>query len=383
MRLHTPIGSINAKVDKNKLVILSERPLKVLSSAALNGGLVKANGIVCIQFIEERDEEIHRNPDDFMKKAVVELRLCPEKVVALTTPTDLRNVEVSNQKLQDITLSAFVTAGANYLATAGETIASEQNALNIENPGTINIILLIDGDLTEGCMVDTVKTATEAKTVALRELDVRSNFSGDLASGTLTDTVVVACTERGTPIRYAGTATALGELIGKSVKASVKKALQKQSNVTPNRPLTQRLEERGLSLANMTALFSETHPTISGNSEKIGQFRKELKEVFSDTNVASSVIAALRLDDDAKLGLIPETTVTGRDKKSVVCGMLQTAMADCLSKKEVTPKQVRSDDLGLTVENRMGPYTRNILFTVMDVVYSNIVANHSNKYERV
>ncbi|MCZ2809677.1 MAG: adenosylcobinamide amidohydrolase [Candidatus Bathyarchaeota archaeon] len=381
MRLHTHVGSINAEVDKDKLVILSKNPLKVLSSAGLNGGLARANGIVNIHVTEDRTEEIHKTPDESLKRAVVKLGFSPERVVAMVTAADVRNVGVSNQKHQDITLSAFVTAGVDVSATAGEASASEHNALNIEKGGTINIILLIDGNLTEGCMVDAVKTVTEAKTVALRELDVRSRFSGDLASGTVTDTVVVACTKRGNPMKYAGTATTLGELIGKSVKEAVKKALQKQSKVIANRPLTQRLEERGISIANITTLFSETHPTIRGNSEKMGQFREELQEVFSDPNVASFIIAALRLDEDAKLGLIPEIPVNRCDEKLVVCEILQTAVADYLSKKNVTSKDDRLDYLSSAVADRMGSFTRSILFAVMNAVYSNRIADHSEKCE--
>jgi adenosylcobinamide amidohydrolase len=52
MRLHISIEGVNAEVDKNKLVILSKRPLKALSSAVLNGGLVKANGIISIHMTQ-------------------------------------------------------------------------------------------------------------------------------------------------------------------------------------------------------------------------------------------------------------------------------------------------------------------------------------------
>ncbi|MDH5266507.1 MAG: adenosylcobinamide amidohydrolase, partial [Candidatus Bathyarchaeota archaeon] len=200
MRVYTSIEGVNAEVDKNKLVILSERSLKVLSSAVLNGGLTKANAIININVSEYRDEEIHKNPEDILKKAVAELDLDSEKVVGIMTAADVRKVEVFDQRQQDITLSTFVTAGVDVSATAGENTVSKQNSLNINMAGTINIILIIDGNLTESCMVDAVKTVTEAKTVALRELDLRSYFSGDLASGTVTDTVVVACTKRGKPL---------------------------------------------------------------------------------------------------------------------------------------------------------------------------------------
>ena len=381
MRLHTSIENVNAEVDKNRLVIISKSPLKVLSSAGLNGGLVKANGITNIHVTEDLKDELHRNPDETLKKAVVKLGLSPEKVVAMMTAADVRNVGVSNQKRQDTILSVFVTAGVDVSATAGEATVSKRDSPNIKKGGTINTILLVDGNLTEACMVDAVKTATEAKTVAMRELDVRSHFSGDLASGTVTDTAVVACTKRGKPIKYAGTATVLGEMIGKAVKESVKKAIQKQSKVIANRPLIQRLEERGIFFANMTTLFSETHSTICGDFEKLGQFREELQQVFSDPNVASFVIAALRLDDDAKLGLIPEIPVNRFDEKSVVCEILQTAVMDYLSKNNVTSKDYRLGDISSAVAKRVGPFTRSILFAVMNAVYSNSISNHSKKCE--
>ena len=374
MRLHISIEGVNTEVDKNKLVILSKRPLKVLSSAVLNGGLVKANGIISIHVTEDRDEEIHKNPEEFLKKAAVKSGLDSKKVVGLMTAADLRNVVVFDQKHQDITLSAFVTAGVDVSATAGETTVSKPNSFNVEKLGTINIILLINGSLTDSCMVDVVKTATEAKTIALRELDVRSRFSGDLASGTVTDSVVVACTKRGKPIKYAGTATTLGELIGKSVKKSVKKAIQKQAKMVANRPLTKRLEERGISFTNMIALFSEIHPTIRGNSEKLRKLREELQQALSDPNVASLVIAALRLDDDAKMGLIP----VGACDKSLVCEILQTAVIDYLCKKDKTSNYLRLDDKSPAVADRLGPFARSILVAIMHNIYSNIDAQSSN-----
>jgi adenosylcobinamide hydrolase len=367
MKLYSSIGSIKAQVDSNKLVILSERPLNVLSSAVLNGGFTKANGIISIHVTEDRDEEIHKNPENLLKRTAVKLRLDPDKVVGMMTAADLRKVEVFDQRNRDTTLSAFVTAGVGRSATAGEATVSKRDS-NIKKVGTINIILLVDGNLTESCMVDAVKTATEAKTVAMRELDVRSYFSGDLASGTVTDTTLVACTKRGKPVKYAGTATALGEMIGKAVKQSVKKAIQKQEKMTVNRSLTQRLEERGISIPNMITIFSEAHSTIRGNSEKLGKFAEELQRILHDPNVASLVIAALRLDDDAKMGLIPVDMCD----KSQICGILQTAAIDCLYDENVASKYLKLDDKNLAAVQRLGPFTRSVLAAIMNRVCSNM-----------
>lgn len=381
MKLKTNIKSIEAEIQRGRLVVWSKTPLKILSSAVLNGGLQDANGIMSIQVPEDCGmdiaDEVHSNPEDFLRKEASKLNLSQDKVVGLMTAADLQNAEVTSRRYEDITLSVLVTAGISFSATAGDEIASKYGSFRFKEFGTINIIVLIDGNLTESCMVNAANTITEAKTVAIRELDIRSRFSGDLASGTVTDSVVVACTKRGSPIKYAGTATIMGELIGKSVKELVKKVIHKQENFVPNRPLTKRLEERGISIADITTLFSQVHPALRESAEKWGQFTDELQRVLSDQNIGSLVIAGLRLDDDAKTGLIP---VDAYDKKSVVCGILQTAVADYLSKKDVTSEYIEPE-LSSAVADKTGFFTRSILFAVMNSIYSNIGANHFKKCE--
>jgi adenosylcobinamide hydrolase len=375
MRLQTSIKFVKAEVDKNKLVISSERPFQVLSSAVLNGGFTKANKIISIHVPEDNEEnvqkstedldkEIHENPENLIRKALAKLDIDSDKVVGIMTNADVRNVEVSNQQYQDITLSAFVTAGVDVSATAGEPTVSKQNSLKIAKVGTINIILIIDGDLTESCMVDAVKTVTEAKTVALRELDIRSYFSGDLASGTVTDSVVVACTKRGKTVEYAGTGTVLGKLIGKSVKESLKKTLQKEQRIVANRSLTKRLEERGISLAKAITLFLETRPKIA---EKFEQFNEEIQQALSDPKVVFLLIAGLRLDDDVKIGLIPR----GKFDKSMVVKTFQNAVINCLCNKNPS-KDLKLDDTSLTAVENLGPFAGSILAAIMNDVYLNM-----------
>ena len=375
MRLQTSIDFVEAEVGKNKLVISSERPLEVLSSAVLNGGFTTANKIISIHVPEDNEEnihksaedldkEIHENPEDLIKKALAKLDIDSDKVVGIMTHADLRNVEVYNQRCKGIALSAFVTAGVDVSATAGEPTVSKQDSLKIDKVGTINIILLIDGDLTESCMVDAVKTVTEAKTVALRELDIRSYFSGDLASGTVTDSIVVACTKRGKTVEYAGTATVLGELIGKSVKESLKKVLRKEQKIMANRSLTKRLEERGISLAKAITLFLETRSKIA---EKFEQFNEEIQQALSNPRVVPLVIAGLRLDDDVKIGLIPK----GMFDQSTVVKTFQTAVINCLYNKD-SSKDLKLDETSLTAVENLGPFAGGILAAIMNNVYSNV-----------
>ena len=383
MKLETKIKSVEAEIQGNKLILRSKTPLKILSSAVLNGGLQEANCIVSVHVPEETgldiDDEVHRDAGDFLIEETSKLGIPQDQIVGIMTAAKMKNVDIATRKFEDITITALATAGVHFSATAGDEIASKQSAFPFKKWGTINIILLVDANLTDGCMVNTVSTVAEAKTVALRELDVRSRFSGEIATGTVTDSVVIACTKRGSKISYAGTATPIGELIGKSVREAVKNALRNQENIVSNRPLTRRLKERGITVENMTTLFSQIRPILGENPEKRKQFTEELEQVLSDQNIAALVIAGLRLDEDAKTGLIPENPANEYGRNFVLSKILQKAVTDYISKEKTPSRYVRPDYLSSIFADKMGWFTRSILSAVMYSVYSNVIENQSKK----
>ncbi len=379
MKLETKIKSIEAEIKDNKLLLRSKIPLQILSSAVLNGGKYESKCIVNVQVSEDAgsdlDDHVHKEAGDFLEDEITKIGLPKEEVVAIMTAAKMKNVEVVNLQLEDLTLTTFVTAGAYFAATAGDEIASKQTAFPTTNWGTINIIILIDANLEESCMVNAVVTATEAKAAALRELDVRSRFSGEVATGTVTDSVVIACTKQGPEIQYAGTGTIIGELIGKTVRKAVKKAIYKQEKLVSNRPITKRLEERGVTVDGMTTLFSQIRPIIRENPEKRKQFTNELEKVLTDQNIAALVIAGLRLDDDARTNLIPEKPTNNYGRSFNISRILQKAVIDYMSENNKPTKHVRPDYLSSIASDRLGWFSRSVLSAIMYSVYSNIISN--------
>lgn len=109
-------------------------------------------------------------------------------------------------------VSVWVTAGLGNTVRAGTTEGTDRLY-----PGTINSIVIVDGQMAEAAMVNAVITATEAKAAALQDLGVKARNSELLATGTSTDAVLIASTGRGDLFRYAGTATTIGYMIGKAV----------------------------------------------------------------------------------------------------------------------------------------------------------------------
>lgn len=108
-------------------------------------------------------------------------------------------------------ITAFITAGVKN--------PNERIEVRKVRVGTINIILVVDADLSDGGMVNAVITATEAKSAALFEL-------GHSFTGTNTDAVVVAKTG-GEYYEYAGPASELGSRIWHAVKKGVMESLEK------------------------------------------------------------------------------------------------------------------------------------------------------------
>jgi len=102
---------------------------------------------------------------------------------------------------------------------AGITLAAQVES------STINIIVVVDACLAPAARVNAVITATEAKTLALIEKDLRAP-EGGFASGTGTDSIVVATTERGATYEYAGPIAPLGALIARAVRRAILNAMR-------------------------------------------------------------------------------------------------------------------------------------------------------------
>ena len=212
---------------ENVLAAIFDTELSTVSSAIYNGGFKKAKAILNVQAPEEfSDQELHANPQKFIVDSAKKVGIS-ENFVGMVTAAAVDKFVLVTKKYGDLAVSVIATAvdpegnTCSHAESAGEIIKVE------EMTGTINIMVIIDGNPTESCLVSTVLTATEAKTAALWELDIRSRYSGDVATGTITDAIIVAKTNRGAPIVYGGPASKLGQLVGYCTRKAVKEAVMK------------------------------------------------------------------------------------------------------------------------------------------------------------
>ncbi|MGB3101444.1 MAG: adenosylcobinamide amidohydrolase, partial [Psychrobacillus psychrotolerans] len=92
--------------------------------------------------------------------------------------------------------------------------------------GTINTWVIVNGELSDEAFIQSVITATEAKTKALAFEQVKDPRTGTIATGTSTDSVLIAATQKGTHIPYAGPITEIGKKIGLGVYECTVEAIQ-------------------------------------------------------------------------------------------------------------------------------------------------------------
>jgi len=166
-------------------------------SSGVNGGRRAVNNILNIQVPHDFS---HDDPKSYIEGVAASMTL-EEDCLALLTAVEMKNVRI----LSDGCVTVFVTAGLT----------------NPSSFGTINIIVISSEKMSEGAIVGTIITATEAKTRAL--IDKGLEFTG-----TTSDAIIIAYeqTGEGEPILYGGPATPFGSRVSKLVRAGVKEALK-------------------------------------------------------------------------------------------------------------------------------------------------------------
>lgn len=192
-----------------------------LSSAIYGGGLGRIDRVANI-YVDRFYDCNH--PEQDVEELFQAWGYSPQSSAGLLTAVRLEHAAVLEEQGKDASLFCCTTAGVSNGARAG----SERTTFPVYQPGTINIMLVLDARMTQAAMVNAVITAVEAKAAALADLGVRDAENGLTATGTTTDAIVLGVSQSASyPIehRYCGTATDLGAAIGRLVYGTVQESL--------------------------------------------------------------------------------------------------------------------------------------------------------------
>ena len=269
------------ELEKTQNYIAVHGDFTVLSSAVHNGGFVRAKTILNLTV----SNGFTGNAFEHFESFFIERGLSSDETVGMMTAVEMEHARIIER--DDVT--AVITAGI------GKPLS--------ESSSTVNIILLLNKNLSRSAMANVISVATEAKAAAFYELDVRYP-NGALATGDATDAVVVACYghEHEQEELFAGKATKLGKTIYKLVREGVKDALYHYNGWSMDRPILERLKERGITVDEMIATALELYVPVEDDETDESVLKTRLEETIrrecSDLNVALLLAAALHAEEE-------------------------------------------------------------------------------------
>lgn len=203
-----------------RIVVKTEQPLKTMSSGVIGSGTGWYQNFV------NRHVDKTYNCSDHKREMAHYLErngFLPGETVGMMTAVKLE--DVSYKLYIDGQVSIFI------VVTAGVGNAIDASVMDREvfdyTPGTINTWIFVNGELSEEAFIQSIMTATEVKVKVLQNEEVLDLNTGTLATGTSTDSILIAATQKGTSIEYAGSFTQLGRLISRGVFECTTEAIRK------------------------------------------------------------------------------------------------------------------------------------------------------------
>jgi iron complex transport system ATP-binding protein len=202
------------------IALTSPIALRTMSSGVLGSGVGWYQKFVNRHVDKNYNCSDHRQEmADFLKVNGFE----PAETVGMMTAVFIEDVAYQWYEQADFSIFVVVTAGVSNAVDA-----SKSEMHSFENvPGTINTWIFVNGELTEEAFIQGMMTATEAKCKVMEDQKVIDKVTGTIATGTSTDSILIAATQQGKYLEFAGTITPLGKLIGTAVYECTTRAIQK------------------------------------------------------------------------------------------------------------------------------------------------------------
>ena len=321
MLLHTYYNGIEVHRREKIILVKFLAPHRVLSTCRAAGGLQDdLHYVYNHQSCEAADhiaglpECMLHDPQEYRRLICALHEIPAEKAATLETAANMRHAAIISERFREVELICICTGGvhtnggragdpAGFYESEHGFEALDHSGEGSPGPGTINVMLFVNKELTPGAMVRSVITATEAKTAVLQELGIGSRYSDGLATGTGTDQMLIASMRQtGTPLTNAGKHSVLGELIGKSVSQALKQTLARQNGLLPERQCSIRLHLERFG-ASEECMLEEIGRRLA--PETAGLMRSNVFDLDRDPVIVAAVAALVHLKDKIVWGILP------------------------------------------------------------------------------
>jgi len=197
-------------ITSDYVALRTHHSLKTISSAVHNAGTGWYRSFV------NRHVDANYNIDDVKAENATYLEnqgFHLAETVGMMTAVTTEHAEVKEYTGDFGTILIAVTAGVGNAVDVSQALTRDQKP----RVGTINTWVIINGQLPDEAFIQAMITATEAKAKALQTESITDPLTGTIATGTSTDSLLVAATQQGEYLPYAGPITELGKLIGHGV----------------------------------------------------------------------------------------------------------------------------------------------------------------------
>jgi hypothetical protein len=257
------------------------------------------------------------------------------------------NLAVKKERFKEMEVYALVTAGVK-----SNAVRMSADEGRFYEPGTINTIILPNMKLSPRAMTRAIISATEAKTAALQDLDIRSSYTPRIhqATGTGTDNIIVVEGD-GIPVDNSGGHTKMGELIARAVYEAVQEAVYRQNGIVAQRNIFQRLKDRKISFFDLiTSMQVE-------DRDKRKKILEALEDVLLQPRYASFVESSFAISDDYERGLIADLSSHELSCKKVA---EEIAGKEIANLKEVT----ETEDMPLVLRMTVNALLNGIYYRI-------------------
>lgn len=215
----------------------------------------------------------------------------------LFTGADMDNYSAKTVSFKEMSVTVLATAGV-----CGNAMRMGRDTGDYYEPGTINVMIFPNMHLSRRAMSRAVISATEGKTAALQDLDVRSSYTSlvNPATGTGTDNILIVEGE-GTHLDNAGGHTKMGELIATAVHDAVTEAIFKQNGLTAPRSIFRRLKDRKITVSDLVG-----ESTCPCNAHAGSRVHSQVEALLLDPRYAAFIETAMALTDAYERGLVTD-----------------------------------------------------------------------------
>ncbi|MCH1626417.1 heme ABC transporter ATP-binding protein [Fredinandcohnia quinoae] len=213
------------KVLPDRIELHSPTMLRTMSSGVVGSGTGWYRTFVNRHVDKDYNCDNHRDEmASYLQKNGYDL----EMTVGMMTAVMVEDLAYQLYKQDDFSVFIVVTAGVGNAIDASK---SELHSFDLV-PGTINTWIFVNGKLTEEAYIQSIMTATESKVKVMNDLQIIDKISGTLATGTSTDSILIAATQKGKLLEFAGTISPLGKLISKGVYECTAEAIRNSKKRT-------------------------------------------------------------------------------------------------------------------------------------------------------